>query len=71
MLTRYHESKGENRIPQEEHKDVFRNRSGLSIMEAPLSSFLKTLISVVLQNRKEYQRQQEGGYLREEGKKAM
>ena len=52
-------------------KMFFRNRSGLSIMEAPLSSFLKTLISVVLQNRKEYQRQQEGGYLREEGKKAM
>ena len=24
MLTRYHESKGENRIPQEEHKDVFQ-----------------------------------------------
>ena len=49
----------------------FRNRSGLSIMEAPLSSFLKKLISVELQNRKEYQRQQEEGYLREEGKKAM
>ena len=40
-------------------------------MEAPLSSFWKTLVSVVLQIRKEYQRQQEGGYLREEGKKAM
>ena len=52
-------------------KMFFRNRSGLSIMEAPLSSFLKTLVSVVLQIRKEYQRQQEGGYLREEGKKAM
>ena len=52
-------------------KMFFRNRSGLSIMEAPLSSFLKTLVSVVLQNRKEYQCQQEGGYLREEGKKAM
>ena len=49
----------------------FRNRSGLSIMEAPLSSFLKKLISVELQNRKEYQRQQEEGYLGEEGKKAM
>ena len=24
MLTRYHESEGENRIPQEEHKDVFQ-----------------------------------------------
>ena len=40
-------------------------------MEAPLSSFLKTLVSVVLQNRKEYQRQQEEGYLGEEGKKAV
>ena len=30
MLTRYHESEGENRIPQEEHKDVFQDRSGLS-----------------------------------------
>ena len=52
-------------------KMFLRNRSGLSIMEAPLSSFLKKLISVELQNRKEYQRQQEEGYLREEGKKAM
>ena len=52
-------------------KSFFRNRSGLSIMEALLSSFLKKLISVELQNRKEYQRQQEEGYLREEGKKAM
>ena len=40
-------------------------------MEAPLSSFLKKLISVELQNRKEYQRQQEEGYLMEEGKKVM
>ena len=40
-------------------------------MEAPLSSFLKKLISVELQNRKEYQRQQEEGYLGEAGKKAM
>ena len=45
-------------------------RTGLVFL-APLSSFLKTLVSVVLQNRKEYQRQQEGGNLREEGKKAM
>ena len=40
-------------------------------MEALLSSFLKKLISVELQNRKECQRQQEEGYLGEEGKKAM
>ena len=40
-------------------------------MEAPLSSFLKKLISVELQNRKEYQRQQEEGYLGEAGKKVM
>ena len=40
-------------------------------MEALLSSFLKKWVSVVLQNRKEYQRVQEGGYLREEDKKAV
>ena len=46
---------GEGRIPQEQHKDVFRNRSCLSNMEALLGSFLKKRVSVVLQNRKEYQ----------------
>ena len=48
-----------------------RNRSGLSIMEAPLGSFVKRWVSVVLQNRKEYERLQEKGYEREEGKKAV
>ena len=52
-------------------KMFFRNRSGLSIMEALLSSFLEKLVPVELQNRKEYQLLQEGGYLREEGKKVM
>ena len=40
MLTRYHESEGENRIPQEEHKE-FISGAGLFIMEAPLGSFVK------------------------------
>ena len=40
-------------------------------MEAPLGSFVKSWASVMLQNRKEYERLQERGYEREEGKKAM
>ena len=71
MLTRYHESKGENRIPQEEHKDVFQEPVWSFYYGGTVKFILKKLISVELQNRKEYQRQQEEGYLREEGKKAM
>ena len=71
MLTRYHESKGENRIPQEEHKEFFYEPVWSFYYGGTVKSFLKKLVSVVLQNRKEYQHLQEGGYLREEGKKAM